>query len=92
MKYLGESIIKYTQKIVWAIKYWGLHVKGLTNRWFYEDNIIILGYVIFKLLFAWTSKIKLLQSCFFTLLASIWFLKNTSQYWCGEHSNIIFLG
>jgi len=46
--------------------------KGLTSKWFYEDNIIILGHIVFWLLFAWTSKAKLLKSWFFILLESIW--------------------
>jgi len=46
-KYIGENRIKYTQKIVEPIKYWGFYGKGLINKWFYDDNPIIFGYITF---------------------------------------------
>ncbi len=45
-QFKGKSMAKCTQKILLATKYWGLYIKGLASRWFYEGNNFF-GYIIF---------------------------------------------
>jgi hypothetical protein len=41
----GENMIKYTQNNVSNKILWCLYIKGLTSRWYYDNNNIIFGYI-----------------------------------------------